>query len=53
MQLFFPLEPENRDSYASLNIIPLNVGDKYPVLRERRYYIWLDDSLDWECSFAR
>lgn len=28
------LEPENIDSYASFNIIPLDVGDEYPVFRE-------------------
>jgi hypothetical protein len=30
---FAALEPENIDSYASVNIIPLNVGDEYPVFR--------------------
>jgi hypothetical protein len=30
---FAALEPENIDSYASFNIIPLNVGDEYPVFR--------------------
>ncbi|KAF5609935.1 carboxypeptidase 2 [Fusarium subglutinans] len=27
------LEPENIDSYASFNIIPLEVGDEYPIFR--------------------
>lgn len=30
---FVALEPENIDSYASANIIPLEVGDEYPVYR--------------------
>lgn len=30
---FAALEPENIDSYASANIIPLDVGDEYPVFR--------------------
>lgn len=30
---FAALEPENIDSYASANIIPLEVGDEYPVFR--------------------
>ncbi|RGP59067.1 carboxypeptidase 2 [Fusarium longipes] len=30
---FAALEPENIDSYASFNIIPLNAGDEYPVFR--------------------
>lgn len=31
---FNALEPENIDSYASFNIVPLDVGDEYPVFRE-------------------
>ncbi|KAM0288411.1 hypothetical protein ACHAO9_007056 [Fusarium lateritium] len=30
---FNALEPENIDSYASFNIIPLEVGDEYPIFR--------------------
>ncbi|KAF5662538.1 carboxypeptidase 2 [Fusarium heterosporum] len=30
---FNVLEPENIDSYASFNIIPLEVGDEYPIFR--------------------
>lgn len=30
---FNALEPENIDSYASFNIVPLEVGDEYPVYR--------------------
>lgn len=28
------LEPENIDSYVSFNIIPMDVGDEYPIYRE-------------------
>ncbi|KAI5364761.1 Putative peptidase M14, carboxypeptidase A [Septoria linicola] len=30
---FVALEPENIDSYVSFNIVPLDVGDEYPVYR--------------------
>ncbi|EXL52526.1 hypothetical protein FOCG_08318 [Fusarium oxysporum f. sp. radicis-lycopersici 26381] len=30
---FTVLEPENIDSYATFNILPVNVGDEYPVYR--------------------
>ncbi|KAF4445759.1 hypothetical protein F53441_10508 [Fusarium austroafricanum] len=30
---FTVLEPENIDSYARFNILPVNVGDEYPVYR--------------------
>lgn len=30
---FVALEPENIDSYVSFNIVPLEVGDEYPVYR--------------------
>lgn len=30
---FVVLEPENIDSYATFNILPVNVGDEYPVYR--------------------
>ncbi|KAM5356790.1 hypothetical protein ACJ41O_003436 [Fusarium nematophilum] len=30
---FNALEPENIDSYASFNIIPLEAGDEYPIFR--------------------
>lgn len=30
---FVALEPENIDSYVSFNIIPMEVGDEYPVYR--------------------
>ncbi|KAK2133170.1 pyridoxal phosphate-dependent transferase [Fusarium oxysporum II5] len=33
------LEPENIDSYASFNIIPLEVGDEYPIFRNYAKYI--------------
>ncbi|KAG5762178.1 hypothetical protein H9Q72_009730 [Fusarium xylarioides] len=31
--VFTVLEPENIDSYATFNILPVNVGDEYPVYR--------------------
>ena len=30
---FVALEPENIDSYVSFNIVPMDVGDEYPVYR--------------------
>ena len=30
---FVVLEPENIDSYSTFNILPVNVGDEYPVYR--------------------
>lgn len=30
---FNALEPENIDSFVSFNIIPLEVGDEYPIFR--------------------
>ncbi|KAM0546487.1 hypothetical protein ACHAPJ_010847 [Fusarium lateritium] len=30
---FITLEPESIDSYATFNIVPVNVGDEYPVYR--------------------
>jgi hypothetical protein len=30
---FVALEPENIDSFVSFNIIPMDVGDEYPVFR--------------------
>jgi hypothetical protein len=31
---FIGLEPENIDSYVSFNILPVEVGDEYPIYRE-------------------
>lgn len=31
---FVALEPENIDSYASFNIVPVEEGDEYPIYRE-------------------